>query len=201
MLTNSACQTSPRLESPRRARRGGSAARGTRVARFQIVEATSARHGLGDDQYTVRMAKQFDPKTVKSWSDDKLIDYWVNVLEQEYEPVGTDELESARALAEPYRDAYLSWVVWMEVANGGFDQLLSNRGEQLVGLAAESLERLGCAQSADLVRRMIDAHRSSGDQIELTTDDGSDPCETIESEFYEKWPDFVREKASAFDPR
>ena len=123
------------------------------------------------------MSTQSNSADFNSWSDDKLIDDWVYLLVETYKQGEADEDKHVEQLPPNHRDAYLAWVVWMEVGNGGFGQLFGNRGVRMVEMAHHAFARIGCGMGADcpvcrrtgpVSRRRIGAHPQGNPGLQPT---------------------------------
>lgn len=144
---------------------------------------------------------KLDPSNLSSWTDGNLIDYWVDVLRDRFKFTVHAYDEYLARLPEPLRDAYATWLVWMQVGNGGFEQYFFNCGKGAATPAIDGFKHLGCRMSAQLMRKALSRLSSSGvDRDEVVDDhelfnDLNERFGEIETEFYSNWPAFVREHA------
>jgi hypothetical protein len=95
---------------------------------------------------------RLDPTVLRSIKDDDLeqavIDYAISKLEGKHE----QEKTVLGSFSPGVRALYLSWVVEMEVNNGGFSQYYFNTGGESADEAVEAFEFFEATQHARLMR-------------------------------------------------
>ena len=108
-------------------------------------------------------------KEIKSWNDRELADYWISALGQKYPFNASGDnayLVYLSTLPPVLGDAYLAFLVWAEVGNGGFEQYFFNKGLELAELTVGAFERIGCRESSCIMKRAISAQKACECQMQ-----------------------------------
>jgi hypothetical protein len=129
---------------------------------------------------------------IKSWNDRELADYWISALREKYPfNIGGEDayLVYLSMLPPVLGDAYLAFLVWAEVGNGGFEQYFFNKGTILAQLAVGALERIGCRESSCIMKRAISAQQACEYQTQEKQQEASRLLE--QDEKAEAWDAFA----------
>ena len=110
--------------------------------------------------------RELTPALFTTLGDDEIADAVVQHVALQVEVEGEDSRESiVNALPAGTQAVYATWLVDIEVNNGGFNQFFYNPYGQFAGLALAGYELLGAEDYAAVMRAAIATHESERQTI------------------------------------